>query len=198
VPDLARAFGSRIAALAGEPDTLYEYLKGYLMLAEPKRLLPEQMAVLAAIEWENQYPDQPQVRSELVGHLEALLTDENLRPVAIDASLVTLARNALAAATPAALAYSRLKLAYTGPDHEPLRLDQQVQGLDTVFRRPSGRSFAEPVPALYTRDASTRSAAKAARDHRSAQGGRMGVRRGSDAARDRRPADARRHRALRA
>ena len=152
VPDLARAFGSRIAALAGEPDTLYEYLKGYLMLAEPKRLLPEQMAVLAAIEWENQYPDQPQVRSELVRHLEALLTEENLRPIAIDASLVTLARNALAAATPAALAYSRLKLAYTGPDHEPLRLDQQVQGLGAVFRRPSGRSFAEPVPALYTRD----------------------------------------------
>ena len=152
VPDLAQAFGARIDALAGEPDKLYEYLKGYLMLAEPKRLVPEQMAVLSAIEWENQYPDQPQVRSELVGHLEALLTDESLRPVAIDASLVTRARNALSVATPAALAYSRLKLAYTGPDHPPLRLDQQVQGLDTVFRRPSGRSFADPVPALYTRD----------------------------------------------
>ena len=152
VPDLAKAFGARIDALAGEPDKLYEYLKGYLMLAEPKRLVPEQMAVLSAIEWENQYPDQPQVRSELVGHLEALLTDESLRPVAIDASLVTRARNALSVATPAALAYSRLKLAYTGPDHPPLRLDQQVQGLDTVFRRPSGRSFADPVPALYTRD----------------------------------------------
>ena len=92
VPDLAHAFGARIAALAGEPDKLYEYLKGYLMLAEPKRVVPEQMAVLSAIEWENQYPDQPQVRSELIGHLEALLADESLRPVAVDTSLVTRAR----------------------------------------------------------------------------------------------------------
>jgi len=153
VPSLARAFEQRMDMLAGEPDKLYEYLKGYLMLAEPKRLVPEQLAFLAAIEWERQYADQPQVRTDLVTHLEALLTDDRLQPITVDPALVTRARNALSVATPASLAYSRLKLAYTGGDWPPLRFDQQVQGLDTVMRRRSGRGFAEPMPALFTKDA---------------------------------------------
>ena len=153
VPALARLFEQRIEALVGEPDKLYEYLKGYLMIGSPERLQPEQLALLAALEWEQEYGSEPQVRADLMAHLEWLLTAERLSPAAIDADLVTRARNALAAATPASLAYSRLKLAFAGPEAPPLRLDQQVQGLDTVFRRRSGRSLAEPVPALFTKAA---------------------------------------------
>ena len=152
VPALARSFEQRMDAFVGEPDKLYEYLKGYLMIGEPRRLEPEQLAVLAALDWEQAYASDPQLRQELMSHLGWLLTAERLSPAAIDAARVTRARNALAAATPASLAYSRLKLAHAGPDSRPLRLDQEVQGLDTVLRRPSGRSFAEPIPALYTRD----------------------------------------------
>ena len=153
VPAIARSFEQRIDAFVGEPDKLYEYLKGYLMLGDPERLQPEQLALLAALDWEQLYGSQPQVRAELAKHLDWLLTEERLSPASIDTMLVTRARNALAAATPAALAYSRLKLAYTGADAKPVRLDQEVQGLDTVFRRRSGRSLAEPVPALFTKDA---------------------------------------------
>jgi type VI secretion system protein ImpL len=152
VPALARSFERRIDELVGEPDKLYEYLKGYLMLGDPKRLQSEQLSVLAALEWEREYGSEPQVRADLMSQLEWLLTAGRLSPSPIDAALVTRARNALAAATPASLAYSRLKLAHAGPDVKPLRLDQEVQGLETVFRRRSGRSFAEPIPALFTRD----------------------------------------------
>jgi type VI secretion system protein ImpL len=51
----------------------------------------------------------------------------------------------------ATLAYSRLKLSYGEPDHPSLRLDQEVQGLDSVLQRRSGRKFAEPIPAIYTK-----------------------------------------------
>ncbi len=152
VPALARSFERRIDELVGEPDKLYEYLKGYLMLGDPKRLQAEQLAVLAALEWEREYGSEPQVRTDLMSQLEWLLTAGRLSPSAIDAALVTRARNALAAATPASLAYSRLKLAHGGEGAKPVRLDQEVQGLETVFRRRSGRSFAEPIPALFTRD----------------------------------------------
>jgi type VI secretion system protein ImpL len=153
VPALAESLGRRLDALVSEPDKLYEYLKGYLMLGSPERLQAEQLVVLAAVEWEREHAAEPQVRTELMSHLEWLLTDGELSPAPVDAALVTRARNALAAATPAALAYNRLKLAHAGPDSRPLRLDQEVQGLDTVFRRRSGRSLAEPLPALFTREA---------------------------------------------
>ena len=153
VPSLAGSLERRIDALAGEPDKLYEYLKGYLMLGDPKRLQAEQLALLAALEWEQEHAGDPAVRGSLLSHLEWLLTTENLSPAPIDGGLVARARNALLAATPAALAYSRLKLSQAGPDARPLRLDQEIQGLETVFRRRSGRSLAEPVPALFTKAA---------------------------------------------
>jgi type VI secretion system protein ImpL len=153
VPALAGTFGRRLDALVGEPDQLYEYLKGYLMLGNPERLQPEQLLVLAALEWEREFGADPEARAALVSHLDWLLTEAALAPSPMDAALVTRARNALAAATPAALAYNRLKLAHAGPEVRPLRLDQDVQGLEAVFRRRSGRSLAEPVPALFTRAA---------------------------------------------
>jgi len=153
VPALARSFEQRIDALVTEPDKLYEYLKGYLMLGDPKRLQPEQLAVLATLEWGQAFAADPQARTDLMSHLGWLLTAGRLAPASIDDARVTRARNALAAATPAALAYSRLKLGYSGPDAKPLRLDQEVQGLDAVFRRRSGRSLAEPIPAIFTKDA---------------------------------------------
>ncbi len=152
VPKLARAFESRLNELSAEPDKLYEYLKAYLMLGDPKRVEPGQLAFLAQVEWNRAYPDRPDVRDALAKHLEALLADERLSPVALDDALVVRARNALRAATPASLAYSRLKLLFASEKYKPLRLDREVQGIEAVFRRRSGRSLAEPLPALYTKE----------------------------------------------
>jgi len=151
VPKLAQAFASRMNELSADPDKLYEYLKGYLMLGDPRRLDPGQLSFLARVEWDRAYGDRPDVRDALTGHLDALLAGERLNPADLDQDLVTRARNTLRAATPASLAYSRLKLLFTGEKYPPLRLDRDVQGIETVFRRRSGRSLAEPLPALYTK-----------------------------------------------
>jgi type VI secretion system protein ImpL len=151
VPALGGSFASRINELSADPDKLYEYLKAYLMLGEPERLDPGQLMFLARHEWDRAYPDRPEIREALAAHLEALLADERVNPVALDEALVARARNSLRAATPASLAYSRLKLLFAGDQYPPLRLDREVQGIETVFRRRSGRSLSEPFPALYTK-----------------------------------------------
>lgn len=151
VPQLAQAFSSRLNELSADPDKLYEYLKAYLMLGDPKRADAGQLAFLARLEWDRAYPDRPDVRDALAKHLDALLAGERLSPVALDDALVARARNALRAATPASLAYSRLKLLFASEKYQPLRLDREVQGIESVFRRRSGHSLAEPLPALYTK-----------------------------------------------
>jgi type VI secretion system protein ImpL len=150
-PSLAATFATRLQGLAAEPDKLYEYLKAFLMLGDPDRLDPGQLGFLANLEWSRQFGDRPDVRESLGRHLDSLL-EEGLQPTAIDATLVQRARNALAQATPASLAYTRLKLMYAGEQYAPLRLDQEVLALTSVFRRRSGASLAEPIPALFTRD----------------------------------------------
>ena len=152
VPQLAGAFERRLNELVADPDKLYEYLKAYLMLGEPKRVDPGQLAFLARHEWEQTYPDRPDVRDSLNTHLGDLLAGERLSPVTLDPDLVARARNALAAATPAVLAYSRLKLLYANERNQPLRFDREVAQIDSVLARRSGRSWSEPVPALFTKD----------------------------------------------
>jgi type VI secretion system protein ImpL len=151
VPRLADAFAARLNELAADPDRLYEYLKGYLMLGNPDRLEAGQLAMLSDNEWALAYPDRPDVREALARHRDALLESGDLSPVALDEALVTRARNALRAATPASLVYSRVKLLFAGKQYAPLRLDRAVQGIETVFRRRSGRSLSEPLPAIYTK-----------------------------------------------
>jgi type VI secretion system protein ImpL len=151
VPQLAGSFEQRLNELVADPDKLYEYLKAYLMLGEPKRVDQGQLAFLARYEWERTYPDRPDVRDSLNTHFGDLLTGERLSPVALDADLVARARNALAAATPAALAYSRLKLLYANERYKSLRFDREVAQVDAVLTRRSGRSWSEPLPALFTK-----------------------------------------------
>src|SRR5450631_854974 len=50
-PAVARHLAGRIAASGTAPDLLYEYLKAYLMLADPKRLDPAQMKLITHAEW---------------------------------------------------------------------------------------------------------------------------------------------------
>jgi type VI secretion system protein ImpL len=152
VPQLAQSFERRLDELIADPDKLYEYLKAYLMLGDPQRVDAGQLAFLARYEWERAYPDRPDVRDALNTHFGALLDGKRLMPVPLDADLVARARNALAAATPAALAYSRLKLLYASDRYRPLRFDREVAQINAVLARRSGNSWSEPLPALFTRD----------------------------------------------
>lgn len=155
LPALGDRFRAGVLATTAQPDRLYEYLKAYLMLSDPKRLDADQIGFLAGIEWRRLYPSQPDIRDQLQAHFSALLEDKDrLRPLTADNDLVQRARDSLRAASLPLLMYSRLKLSYAGDKKGAFRIDSSAGlGADKVFVRVSGAKLSEPVSALYTKAA---------------------------------------------
>jgi type VI secretion system protein ImpL len=153
VPALAASFQQRLAGAASDPDKLYEYLKAYLMLGSPQRLVPAELGFLADHVWQRQFAADPAVVQGLHTHLATLLADPSrMRPAVLDAAEVTQARASLRQASLPVLMYSRLKLSYAGDTRDEIRLDEQIGlGAKSVFERRSGAPLSQPIPALYTR-----------------------------------------------
>ena len=150
LPRLMQRMRQRLIDSTTEPDRLYEYLKAYLMLGQPRHVNTKQLGAIADLEWELAYPSQLDLRQDVGRHFHFLLTNSDaLRALPMDDTLVSQARAALAntSASLATLMYSRLKLNYAD-DGRALRLD--TLGADRVFRRKGGASLTTPVPALYT------------------------------------------------
>ncbi|HTY92389.1 MAG TPA: type VI secretion system membrane subunit TssM [Steroidobacteraceae bacterium] len=153
LPALGDRFRAGVLATTAQPDRLYEYLKAYLMLSDPKRLDADQIGFLANLEWRRLFPSQPDIRDQLQAHFGALLQDKDrLRPLTADNDLVQRARDSLRAASLPLLMYSRLKLAYAGDKKRAFRIDTAAGlGADKVFVRVSGAKLSEPVSAVYTK-----------------------------------------------
>jgi type VI secretion system protein ImpL len=153
LPALGDRFRAGLLGTSAEPDRLYEYLKAYLMLSEPKHLEPDQIGFLATIEWRRLFPAQPDIRDQLQTHFAALLDDrDRLRPLSADPELVQRVRDALRQASLPLLMYSRLKLGYAGDKKRAIHLDTAAGlGSDKVFVRKSGAPLSDPVSALYTK-----------------------------------------------
>ncbi len=141
----------RLAESAGDPVTLFLYLKAYLMLGEPARLDKEFLGSLADLEWKTVYATDPPAAEAFSRHFRSLLElSDRLRPVALDPALVAQARRSLPAEAIPQFIYGWLKLVdYAGDADGALRLDSL--GADQVFRRRSGLSLSTPVPRLYTK-----------------------------------------------
>jgi type VI secretion system protein ImpL len=146
-------FGARVRQhlieYGSEPEKLYVYLKAYLMLGEPRRLDKKFLQFVADLEW------PPPLSGSASGvlpstHVRNLLEySTTLRPVAIEPTLVTQARNSIRAASIPKIIYGQMQRNFAS-DGNGLRLDQLAVGIDKVLRRRSGRKLSEPVPALYT------------------------------------------------
>ena len=153
LPALAEQLRADLANAASDPERAYETLKAYLMLGDPRRLDPQQLSFMAAVQWRRllPQPNQAEVRDELQQHLDALLSDpSHVRAFDIDADLVARVRDALKQASVPALMYGRLKLAYAA-DHKRDWHPDVILGADKVFVRKSGAPLGDPVPALYTK-----------------------------------------------
>jgi type VI secretion system protein ImpL len=145
-------FRQRLIDYAGEPEKLYEYLKGYLMLGDPEHFDPQQLRYLADQEWEQAYGATPSVRDSVAGHFDTLLESGRIRPQRLDDTVVAQARNTLARASKGGLVYRYLKLQYAA-DARVLRLDEEAGlGAVSVLRRKSRISLAMPLPGFYTKD----------------------------------------------
>lgn len=151
LPGLAAQFRVGLSANATDPQVLYYYLKGYLMLGEPSHLDKVQLEALAGIEWRRLFPDDPVLQKALARHLDALVSHEGrLRALTLDNTLVEQARNTLRTADLPTLIYGNIKLTADNGDYPPLRLDKELGLLGNVYRRKSGAALSDPLPALFT------------------------------------------------
>ena len=153
LPVLAHQFEQRIVASAGQPDRLYEYLKGYLMLGDAQHRDVDHLRFLSEYEWRQLFPNDPEVRERVAQHFDVLLNDpDRFKSLPISADIVAQARFALQTASLPVLMYSRLKLSYLGDQKRAVRLDLTLgPGADEVLYRKSGAKLSDPLPAIYTR-----------------------------------------------
>jgi type VI secretion system protein ImpL len=151
LPGVASQFRAGLAANAADPQMLYYYLYGYLMLGEPKHLDHDQIVALAGIEWRRLFPSDPVLQKALTKHFDALVGHEGrLRALSLDNNLVEQARNTLRTADLPTLIYGNIKLTADNGAYPPLRLDKELGLLGNVYRRKSGAALSDPLPALFT------------------------------------------------
>ena len=154
LPGVASQFRAGLATNAADPQMLYYYLKGYLMLGEPKHLDHDQIVALAGIEWRRLFPNDPVLQKALGKHFDALVGHEGrLRALTLDSGLVEQARNTLRTADLPTLIYGNIKLTADNAGYAPLQLDKELGLLGNVYRRKSGAALSDPLPALFTQPA---------------------------------------------
>ena len=151
LPRVAARIRERLLENRAEPEALYEYLKAYLMLGDPKHLDKPFLQEFADFEWKS--ADRAGTGASLSRHFQSLLAqDGTVRPVALDGALIAQARTTIRRASIAQIMYGRLKRRYADDAARGVRLDVAAGiGADKVLRRASGASLSTPVPSLFSK-----------------------------------------------
>lgn len=151
LPGVASQFKLGIESSGENPQRLYYYLKGYLMLAEPNHLNVGEVVTLSDILWRQLFPNEPVFRKALAKDLYALVAvPGRLHPLSADATLVGQARSTLRAANLTTLVYSSMKLETKSGPYSPLAVGSQLGLLGNVFMNKNGTPLDTVIPALYT------------------------------------------------
>ena len=152
-PAVAHHLAGRIAASGSAPDQLYQYLKAYLMLVDPKRLDPAQMKLITHAEWARAFAQDAETGSRVAANFDTLSENRaRVQPVPADTELVAQARVSLQQASLPLIMYSQVRLAYAADTEREIRLGKELGlGAQAVMVRKSGAALDKPFPALYTR-----------------------------------------------
>jgi type VI secretion system protein ImpL len=154
LPRVASQIQQRLVQSASRPEAVFLYLKGYLMLSDPKHLEKDYIQELADLDWKPSGVGQSTTGLALSDHLKNLLQNpEPLRPFGVDGTVVNQARASIPQSSWPRILYDEVKRASATRKEGDLRIDQRV-GLDVeqVFRRKSGVPLSTPMPRLYTRE----------------------------------------------
>jgi type VI secretion system protein ImpL len=153
LPRVAARIEKRLTEYAPEPEKLYEYLKAYLMLGEPRHLDKKHLQFIADLEWNAADNASPDASVSLSKHFRSLLEyGDTLRPIALNPSLLAQARSTIRQASIPRIVYSRLKRSHVSDNARAIRLDLAAGvGAEEVIRRRSGVSLAEPISSIYSR-----------------------------------------------
>jgi type VI secretion system protein ImpL len=153
LPRVAARIEERLVEFAPEPEKLYEYLKAYLMIGEPRFMKKEHLQFVANLEWNAADNADPHAAASLSQHFRSLLDfSDTLRPIAMNGSLVAQARSTVRQASVPRIIYARLKRNFKEDSARAVRLDLAAGvGVEGIMRRRSGVSLAEPVPSFFSR-----------------------------------------------
>ena len=150
-PTVLTLLERRIRENTSNPQLLYEYLKAYIMLGDPDRLEPRQLAFLVGEEWRRSYATDGELYARLKSHSDFLF-EHGTQPYAVNQRLISGAQATLASAPLSEFLYSRMKLDALEFSSEDLVLTRTVGlGLEQVFERKSGTPMNEPISVLFTR-----------------------------------------------
>jgi type VI secretion system protein ImpL len=152
LPRVAARIEERLVEYGSQPEKLYEYLKAYLMLGEPRHLSKDHLQFVANLEWNASDNADPDAAAALSRHFKSLLDyGESLSPIAMNKQLIAQARNTIGRASIPTLIYSRLKRVYREDTARQVHLDIAAGiGAEKVLRR-KGASLSQPVPSFFTR-----------------------------------------------
>lgn len=95
-------------ANTSNPTILYGALKTYLMLGDPSHFDAVFIKSWLTSYWQSTLPNKPELREQLIAHLNALLS-QPITPLELNQLSITSARNALAAQSAPIIAYAVLK-----------------------------------------------------------------------------------------
>jgi type VI secretion system protein ImpL len=137
-------------------ELLYEGLKAYIMLSEPKYLEPKALKAFITAEWESSLPRDVglEQRKELETHLDALLALGGVSlPMQRDNELIANARDTISRTPIAQRVYNRLKHQSVGADLPEFTVAKAGgPSAPLALTRASGRPLTRGVPGLFTYD----------------------------------------------
>jgi type VI secretion system protein ImpL len=154
LPRVAARIEERLVQFGPQPEKLYEYLKAYLMLGEPRFLKKDHLQFVAGLEWRADDNATPSATASLAKHFQSLLDyTDTLRPIATNASVLAQARSTVRQASVPRIIYGRLRRTYQEDTARAVRLDVAAGvGGEAVIRRKSGAKLSDPVPSFFSRD----------------------------------------------
>ncbi len=134
---------------------LYNRLKLYLMLGGLGPLDTAFVESTLAADFARKFPGagRDRFRKDLLGHVQALVARKDMVALTLDEKLVTEARDALRAKSPAERVYEVVRSSpKTRALNEWRPADKAGSGGDLLFQRASGKSLREGIPGVFTRD----------------------------------------------
>jgi type VI secretion system protein ImpL len=143
-------------AYRNDPDMLYETLKMYLMLHDPKHYDEANLRAWVMMDWENHLADSSTIeqRKQLEMHFNNLLARGVVQSkVPLNNDLVKEIRAIISASSLSQRVYGRIKRMGVADNLPPFRLSEVAgPSAASIFVRASGAPISQGVPGLYTAD----------------------------------------------
>jgi type VI secretion system protein ImpL len=156
LPRVAARIEQRLRSGQQNIELLYEALKAYVMLSDPKYFDDKALKAFVSAEWMSSLPRDVTVeqRQELESHLDNLLALGGVSlPMQPDKELIASARDTISRIPMAQRIYNRLKHQGAGADLPEFTIAKAAgPSSATVFVRASGQPLTKGVPGFYSYD----------------------------------------------